>query len=453
MLSPLPVKRALPLDAIGVGLVLGVGVAIAASAWADRAAPPPADAPPAAAEAPAPSAPAAPTTADPLRRTSTVEAVEKATPAVVAIETQAAPSPWRSGGAGQGSGVIIDADGTLLTNAHVVDGAAVVTATLADGQRFEADIVGIAPELDLAVLRVRSRGVALSPIARATSADLMLGEPVIAIGNPFGLGHTVTTGVISATSRPLETDTRVYQDFIQTDASINPGNSGGPLLNAHGALIGINTAIRQGAEGIGFAIPADRALKVAQDLQTFGAVQIPWLGVALEDVVWRAPEGRRVAPRVTHVWAEDTGIPVGALLVSIDGRAIQSRADLNAHLAAIDPARPVQLGVLTAAGTRTFPLTTRPVPPAAVDALLAGRLGATVSAAPAGTRIASLRRDGALARAGLRPGDDILAVNQLRTESPDALRAALRQALSTHRPDAVFTLRRGEDVGRLSVPL
>ena len=156
-----------------------------------------------------------------------------------------------------------------MTNAHVVEGAIAIEATFSDDKTYAAEIIGLAPELDLAVLRLDTDSESMS-VDIGNSADLMLGETVIALGNPFGLGHTVTTGVISGIDRPLETERRIYQNFIQTDASINPGNSGGPLVNIDGELVGINTAIRSNAEGIGFAIPVDRAMKVAQDLLNFG---------------------------------------------------------------------------------------------------------------------------------------------------------------------------------------
>ena len=146
----------------------------------------------------------------------------------------------------------------ILTNAHVVSSASRIIATFSDGNQAEARVVGLDEDLDLAVLKIPIRP-GLVAVDIGTSSDLLLREPVIAIGNPFGLGHTVTTGVVSATSRAIETDDRVFQDFIQTDASINPGNSGGPLLDRFGALVGITTSIRPDAQGIGFAIPIDRA--------------------------------------------------------------------------------------------------------------------------------------------------------------------------------------------------
>ena len=224
------------------------------------------------------------------RRSFAVEAVQSAAPAVVSITTEIpnqSTFSWFYGeqtSSADGSGVVVEDSGIVLTNAHVVERAVHIEAHLLNGDRYSARLIGMAQELDLAVLQLEAPLKTDFPtVDIGMSSDLMLGESVIAIGNPLGLGLTVTTGVISATSRVLETERRIYQDFLQTDASINPGNSGGPLLDINARLIGINTAIRADAQNIGFAIPVDRAIKVAQDLLTYGEVKIPWLGVDLVD--------------------------------------------------------------------------------------------------------------------------------------------------------------------------
>ena len=195
-----------------------------------------------------------------------------------------------------------------------------IIATFSDGNQAEARVVGLDEDLDLAVLKIPIRP-GLVAVDIGTSSDLLLGEPVIAIGNPFGLGHTVTTGVVSATSRAIETDDRVFQDFIQTDASINPGNSGGPLLDRFGALVGITTSIRPDAQGIGFAIPIDRAIKIARDLVEIGTVRIPWLRGVLEDVRLRVDGRPRTAPMVTDTLGarEPDGLEVGDFITHAGG--------------------------------------------------------------------------------------------------------------------------------------
>jgi len=250
------------------------------------------------------------TAADSLRETPVVKAVRKASPAVVnissAYEARSRPNPFSGFGnpffdeffkdffdprfqrrqqqTSLGSGVIIDGSrGLILTNAHVVQRASTIKVVLQDEREFEARLIGADPDSDLAVLKIDSKE-ALPAIPMGDSDDLMIGETVIAIGNPFGFSHTVTTGVISALNRSVRSEDRVLQDFIQIDASINPGNSGGPLLNITGELIGINTAIYAKAQGIGFAIPIRKARRIVADLVQFGEVKQAWIGVLAQDI-------------------------------------------------------------------------------------------------------------------------------------------------------------------------
>jgi S1-C subfamily serine protease len=343
--------------------------------------------------------------------------------------------------------VVIDARGFILTNAHVVEQAARLTVSFADGTSLRAQVAGLTPELDLAVLRVESQ-TTLTPAPIGLSADLLLGEPVIAIGNPFGLGHTVTTGVISALSRPLETNTRVYQDFIQTDASINPGNSGGPLLNAKGELIGINTAIRANAEGIGFAIPVDRAMKVARDLMDLGAVQIPWLGVSIEDVHLQIGRRMVVLPRVVEVFpgtgGAAAGLQPGDLLLSAGEKALQGRGDLNAWLATRPAAEAVPLSVRRA--EQSLPITVAPtaVTPAQVDAILGGKVGLRVEDRAGAVVITAILPQSPLAGSPFRPGDRIALIDGTPVTSTEVLRARLTEARSAHKREVTLTIARGD---------
>lgn len=388
------------------------------------------------------------------RRTPVVLAVERAAPAVVSITTVTPVNdPFAAfwGGprsnTGEGSGVVIDSTGIVLTNAHVVEGAHQIRATFADGRAFDAVTLGLAPELDLAVLRLDGAS-GLVAVEIGTSEGLMLGEPTIAIGNPLGLGHTVTTGVVSAVHRELQTERRVYQDFIQTDASINPGNSGGPLLDARGRMIGINTAVRRDGQNIGFAIPVDRAMKVASDLLAFGRVQVPWLGFDLADVSLRTGGG---AAQVVRVWpgspAARAGLLPGDLVNEVDGRAVQGRGDLNTYLAGRSSGATVRLGWLREGKPMRAAAAGADLPDDLVDVVLTEILGIELSTGPvAGLR--AVRPGGAFARAGLLPGDVIVAVNGERTASPADLRGALAHAKSEHRDTALFTVQRGRDAGR-----
>jgi Do/DeqQ family serine protease len=183
-----------------------------------------------------------------------------------------------------GSGVIIDGHrGLILTNAHVVEKTGTIHVSLNDKHVFEAQIVGIDPDSDLALLKIDTQNQ-LPSVDMGDSKDIMIGETVIAIGNPFGFSHTVTTGVVSALNRDIKSDERIFRDFIQIDASINPGNSGGPLLNINGELIGINTAIYAKAQGIGFAIPINRAKRIVSDLIQYGKVVPAWVGLTVQNL-------------------------------------------------------------------------------------------------------------------------------------------------------------------------
>src|SRR6266508_1252880 len=222
-------------------------------------------------------------------------AAERAGPAVVKVETGRGGSPgWRGGPRqGIGSGVIYSSDGEILTNAHVVAGAARVTVTLPDGRSLPAGVLGAEPERDLAVLRV---GVSGLPVAELNAAPLRVGQLVVAIGNPYGLDFTVTAGVVSALGRSLPIDREhKLEQLIQTDTSINPGNSGGPLVDVQGRVVGITTAILPFAQGLGFAIPASAALDVIGQLTELhrqgisrGTLGISGLDVRLDDVIQRS---------------------------------------------------------------------------------------------------------------------------------------------------------------------
>ncbi len=243
-----------------------------------------------------------------LRRTPTVVAVEKASPAVVNISTEQIVRSRSSFGSSDpffdqffrdflepfprrqykqsslGSGVVIDARGYVLTNHHVILKASKITITLADNREFEGELIGADARSDLAVVKVLT--TEKLPVATmGRSDDLMIGEPVITIGNPFGLSHTISTGVISALNRSIRLDDeQILRGFVQTDAPINPGNSGGPLVNILGEIIGINTAIYGNAQGIGFAIPIDKAKRIIDDLVEFGEVRTAWIGIDVQDI-------------------------------------------------------------------------------------------------------------------------------------------------------------------------
>jgi serine protease Do len=236
-----------------------------------------------------------------------------------------------------GSGIIIDGHrGLLLTNTHVVEKATRINVALKDEREFEAIIVGMDPDSDLAVLKINSNQP-LPSIQMGNSEEIMIGESVIAIGNPFGFSHTVTTGVVSAVNRSIKTAQRVFHKFIQTDASINPGNSGGPLININGELIGINTAIYSQAQGIGFAIPINRAKRIISDLINYGEVVQPWTGMTVQtidsDLSNYLNIQNDVGVMVTSVEpkspASIAGITEGDIIIAIDGWRITHISDYH----------------------------------------------------------------------------------------------------------------------------
>lgn len=238
-----------------------------------------------------------------------------------------------------GSGVIINKKGYIVTNHHVVMKGSRIIVTLADGRVFKAELVASSPKYDIAVLKINTKED-LPAAEMGSSKDLMIGETVIAIGNPFGLSHTVTTGVISALHRSIKADDTIYNDFIQTDASINPGNSGGPLLNINGQVIGINTAIYSKAQGIGFAIPIDKVKRVVDELIHYGKVRPAWLGIEVQDLSDKLAELLKIPVKkgviITEIEpgspADEAGIKRGDVICKMGDREIKDSYDFREAL-------------------------------------------------------------------------------------------------------------------------
>ncbi len=248
-----------------------------------------------------------------------------------------------------GSGVILSAQGYILTNNHVVEGADEIAVALTDGRIAQARVVGTDPESDLAVLKIDAAG--LRPITVAEAASLRVGDVVLAIGNPFGVGQTVTQGIVSATGR-TRLGINVYENFIQTDAAINPGNSGGALVDVDGNLVGINTAIFSqsgGSQGIGFAIPLGLGLQVMKSIVENGRVVRGWLGVEARDAAGAASNARRGA----QIAGVQRGSPAaradlrpGDIVVAVNGDAIPDASALMLKAAALPPKSAGELKVL-----------------------------------------------------------------------------------------------------------
>jgi serine protease Do len=265
---------------------------------------------------------------------------------------------------GAGTGFVISEDGRIVTNAHVVDGADDVTVTLADGTQYAAKVVGADSATDIAVLKIEATG--LTAVTFGASKDLQVGENVVAMGNPFGLGNTVTTGIVSAIGRDINAGP--FDNFIQTDAAINKGNSGGPLFNEQGEVIGINTAIVSptgGSVGIGFAVPSDMASAVVADLSDDGKIQRGWLGVQIqpvsEDVASAlgldAAKGVMIAQVIEDTPAMKAGLRKGDIVTAIDGTAVDGPRDLTRIVAGDAPGKTIGLDLLRAGKPVTLNVT------------------------------------------------------------------------------------------------
>ncbi len=253
-----------------------------------------------------------------------------------------------------GSGFIISSDGFIVTNNHVVDGADKIKVNIQrqGGKEvsYDAEIIGTDPETDLALIKIEARE-SLPTLEFGDSDQLRVGEWVMAIGNPFGLDHTVTAGIVSAKGRNIGSGP--YDSFIQTDASINPGNSGGPLINAQGKVIGINTAIIASGQGIGFAIPSNLARQVIDQLRQYKTVRRGWLGVSIQDVDEKTAQalgltkasGALVASVTPGDPADKAGIRPGDVIIALDGVPVESSSDLTRRIGAMRPGDRVEVSV------------------------------------------------------------------------------------------------------------
>jgi serine protease Do len=346
-----------------------------------------------------------------------------------------------------GSGVVIDGKrGYILTNEHVIARGAKIKVTLKDERVFEAQLVGADPDSDLAVLKIVSK-MPLPAVEMGNSDDLMIGETIIAIGNPFGFSHTVTTGVISALNRSLRIDDRVYRDFIQTDASINPGNSGGPLLNINGDLIGINTAIYAKAQGIGFAIPINRARRIIDDLIAYGEVQLPWIGVTVQDLdeqlkhYFKIPfnQGVLISEVDQDSPAHKKGLKPGDVVLTIGGKRVSTTDGFYTHLRGFTADDAIPITIWRNGKKKSFNIRATLFPEELAEELAYKMLGVSVAelsfskrlrfkiSAKHGVLITELRTDSYLQRIGVRPGDVIRQINELAVKDvKDFKKAAIK---------------------------
>ncbi len=418
-----------------------------------------------------------------LRRTATVEVVEKAGPAVVNITARQKPAQARRPSSGDpffdhffrdffeprmpreaqslGSGVLIDAERHVLTNEHVVAGATEIQVTLADGREFRARKIGGDANNDIAVLQVEA-GEALPWVEPGSSLDLMVGEPVIAIGNPFGLSNSVTTGVVSALDRSMRAGDRTYHGFLQTDASINPGNSGGPLLNADGELIGINTAIYGGgAQGIGFAIPIDAARRVVRELIAHGEIAPVWVGLDFQELtpavrealaLPQALRGALVRQVRQRGPAERSGIERGDIVLRYDGHKVSSAADFFEMLETATPGQAIALRVWREGRERELPLRVEVVPSWLAAELLRDWLGLELERrGQRGFSVLRVMPGSGANRIGIQAGDLLLAIGDHVLTDDDSLRRAVLALRGQSR--ALLVVGRGADRYHVAIPL
>jgi Do/DeqQ family serine protease len=338
-----------------------------------------------------------------------------------------------------GSGVIVDKEGYILTNNHVVEGAEKIKIRLNDGREFTAILKGQDSRTDLAVLHIKAKDL---PVAALGDSDkLEVGEWAIAIGSPFGLEHTVTVGVISAKGRSgLGTGT--YEDFIQTDASINPGNSGGPLINIDGEVVGINAMIIQPGTGIGFAIPINMAKQILNDLIKQGKVVRPWLGISVQDLTSemaeqfqvKEKEGVLIAQVHQGTGAEKAGLASGDIIKSVDDKPIKNTSELIKEIQKKRVGQKLKLSVVRDGKTLTMEVTTSAMPdrPEALkekeeEEKLGARVQELTPQLAARYRVSSEVKRGVVVigvedgspadEMGLREGDVILEINRKKIET------------------------------------
>ncbi|NLE87598.1 MAG: DegQ family serine endoprotease [Myxococcales bacterium] len=396
------------------------------------------------------------------------DVVEKVLPSVVSVSStrmarMQSPMQFFFGGPpierrqeGLGSGVIVDASGVVVTNNHVVADAEEIQVTTNDGRQFKAKTVGTDPKSDLAVLQLEGEVKGLVPLRMGSSSALRLGDVVLAIGNPFGVGQTVTMGIVSAKGR-ANMGIVDYEDFIQTDAAINPGNSGGALVNMQGELVGINTAIlsRSGGNvGIGFAIPTDMAKPIIEALRTDGRVSRGWLGVAIQDVdadLQRAmnlpvASGVLIADVQPDTPAARAGVQRGDVITHVDGQEVRSSGVFRNRIAAAGADAKVELRLVRQGKEQTVTVTLGELPgekdarPGAEGKADTGGLSVRPLDAEArqrlglgdqprhGVVVERVEPNSAAARARLRPGDVLLEVNRTPVRTPQEFRAAYGKA-------------------------
>lgn len=386
-------------------------------------------------------------------------------------EHQPTPKKNRKRPLGIGSGFIISADGYVVTNYHVIKEADEITVTLAEGQEYEAELKGSDRKTDLALLKINSKKE-LPFVNWGDDGDSRVGDWVLAIGNPFGLGGTATTGIISARGRDIQSGP--YDDYIQVDAAINRGNSGGPLFNLNGQVIGINTAIYSpngGSVGIGFSIPSSMAQKVIQQLKETGQVERGWIGVQIQELNDELAEGFNrknnhgalVSSIVPDTPASKGGIQAGDIILSFDGEKIKEMRDLPKLVAQTEVGKKVDVAVWRDGKMQTLALTIERFPEdeqiasaaepseskidndlgaelKVLDESLRNQYG--VDESTEGVIVVDVNPGGLAAENGVRPGDVLIRIGSKSISKTSDVMAAVKQAKKDNKQKLVFLIQR-----------
>jgi serine protease Do len=411
------------------------------------------------------------------RTTPIVKAVQRVRASVVNIrgeKTIVVPVGQTSGSDtnrrvnGMGTGVVIDARGYIVTNHHVVDGVRDIQVTLVDGERYVAKLVTRDTETDLAIIKIEPRST-LHVIPLGTSTDLMPGETVIAMGNAYGYEHTITRGIVSALHRAVQvSDAQFYDDLIQTDASINPGNSGGPLLNIDGDMIGINVAVRAGAQGIGFAIPVDKVVAVTASMLASTNQGKTWIGVASSNDAAKMKQGMVVGAIESKSPAATAGLAAGDVITSVDEVDVQRPLDFQRALLERKPGDKIRLAVRRSGASLNMDITLGDVPEAVKPAgqpaweLLGVELK-TMSTEEfrknrqtryrGGLSVVAVRPNSPAALQGIQAGDVLVGMHIWETVSLENVSYILKRPdINTLSPMKFFILRGDETLyGHLSL--
>lgn len=376
------------------------------------------------------------------------------------------------GGRAAGSGFVISADGYVVTNNHVVKNASQVTVKFSDGEEFEAKVVGRDPKTDLAVLKLKSDRT--FKFAKLATKDPRVGDWVVAVGNPFGLGGTVTTGIVSANGRNIGSGP--YDNFLQIDASINKGNSGGPAFNLNGEVIGVNTAIYSpsgGSVGIGFAIPASTTRQVVDDLINKGSVTRGWLGVQIQGISkdiaqslgLKGTKGTLVAGVNKGSPAQKAGLKTGDAIIRINTQTVKGPRDLALQIANVKPGETLDIGIIRKGKEQQIKVKIGKMPGSAKLASLASpkavtknkvaKLGLAVETAPDGFGLVvrKVNPRGVAAKKGIRRGDVIVEVDGIDIDDPATLATILEQAAKDGQETILFLLRSKDRQRFVALPL